>query len=562
MASGRIDNRAELCRALQISLVEQESISDSRLLEIAYATWGENAPIRIYGDWFLAGWHPEQQRLFLARDHFGNTSFFYISTPQLFAFATSRQPLLALAPKIDLDELYLAQLLISWPACQGERTIHSPIKRLPPAHCLTLTPQSMTVRCYWRLEETPVLRLQRREEYLEGFIDVFDESVRCRLRTDFATDPPQRLGCTLSGGLDSGAVAVTAAAMLAPQGRRLSTYTSIPISSPACYVGTRFGDEFPLAQFVANYAKTIDLQPIDAADCSPITGIRQMLAILREPSHAACNFFWMLDLFRTAYDQGCRVLLTGQWGNAGFSWEGNIISQPLWYQLKRLGLESMMKMHIKQLAPQLLLSTWRRLNGGKNAGPRMTAVHPDFARRIKLFEQRMIDPAERMPHNGLEGRFCFLLPGRANVGCLYAALHQAIGVEARDPTADARLLAYTVSVPDWVFTDPTTGMDRWLARNAMVGRLPDEVRLNKQRGRQAGDLVPRLRACGAEVEQALGELASGPAAEYLDVSYMKDVWRKVQSEDTAEAFRLAVTVLTRGIMCGLFVNGFYDGTYR
>jgi asparagine synthase (glutamine-hydrolysing) len=92
----------------------------------------------------------------------------------------------------------------------------------------------------------------------------------------------------------------------------------------------------------------------------------------------------------------------------------------------------------------------------------------------------------------------------------------------------------------------------------MQDRLPDEVRLNRRRGRQAGDLVPRLRACASEVEVALDELGRGPAAIYVDVPYMREVWQMIQTQDTPEAFHKTVTVLTRGIMAGLFVNQFCE----
>ena len=104
--------------------------------------------------------------------------------------------------------------------------------------------------------------------------------------------------------------------------------------------------------------------------------------------------------------------------------------------------------------------------------------------------------------------------------------------------------------------DPVTGLDRWLIRAAMKDRLPDEVRLNRRRGRQAADLVPRLRACAAEVEAALDELQRGPAAAYIDVTYVREVWQLIQTQDTPEASNKAISILTRGIMAGLFVNEF------
>jgi asparagine synthase (glutamine-hydrolysing) len=110
--------------------------------------------------------------------------------------------------------------------------------------------------------------------------------------------------------------------------------------------------------------------------------------------------------------------------------------------------------------------------------------------------------------------------------------------------------------------DPETGLDRWLIREAMKDRLPDEVRLNRRRGRQAGDLVPRLRACAAEVELALQQIAEGPAAEYVDAAYMRTVWKMIQTDDTSAAYQKSVTVLTRGVMAGLFVNQFAESKSR
>jgi asparagine synthase (glutamine-hydrolysing) len=82
------------------------------------------------------------------------------------------------------------------------------------------------------------------------------------------------------------------------------------------------------------------------------------------------------------------------------------------------------------------------------------------------------------------------------------------------------------------------------------------VRLNRRRGRQAADLVPRLRTSADEVERALTEIENGPGAEYVSVPAMRAVWRRVGAEDSPHTLKLAVTVLTRGIMAGLFVNGF------
>jgi asparagine synthase (glutamine-hydrolysing) len=298
----------------------------------------------------------------------------------------------------------------------------------------------------------------------------------------------------------------------------------------------------------------VDLQPVSAAEISPLQSMRRMLQISGDPQHAAGNFYWILALLQNAQEQGCRVLLTGQVGNAGMSWSGEMSSRPLIWQLRSLGWRAWIERRLKDALPDRLRRDLRYYRQKYTAWYRSSAIHPDFARRLDIPALRRADPREVPLHNALEHRCNILKPGRSHVGALWAETGAAFGLEVRDPSADARLLAFTFSVPDWVFFDPHSGLDRWLIRQAMQGRLPDEVRLNRRRGRQAGDLVPRLRACAVEVETALDELERGPAAAYLDVTYMRQAWQMIQTQDTPEAFRKAVTVLARGIMAGLFVN--------
>lgn len=135
------------------------------------------------------------------------------------------------------------------------------------------------------------------------------------------------------------------------------------------------------------------------------------------------------------------------------------------------------------------------------------------------------------------------------------------GVDIRDPTADVRVLEFCYSVPDRVFMCPETGLDRWLIREAMRGRLSDVVRLNTRRGRQAADLVPRLRACSDEVSESLDHVsrtaASASASGIIDIDCLREAWSKVLTEDTVEARRLAVSVLTRGLMGALSIDSLY-----
>jgi asparagine synthase (glutamine-hydrolysing) len=199
----------------------------------------------------------------------------------------------------------------------------------------------------------------------------------------------------------------------------------------------------------------------------------------------------------------------------------------------------------------VLVARWRRTLDPR--WYRLTAIRPEFGERLQLLERRLEDPGES-PRSPLDERLRMLKPGRSLNGAIGAALGASHRLEMRDPTGDVRLISYMLSVPDDVFIDPRTSTDRWVIREAMRGRLPDEVRLNRRLGVQAADVVPRLRATAEEVEATLDELSGGRAADYLDVPYMRETWKLVQRDDTPESFRKAGNVLLRGIMAGLCVN--------
>jgi asparagine synthase (glutamine-hydrolysing) len=341
---------------------------------------------------------------------------------------------------------------------------------------------------------------------------------------------------------------------LGERGERLTAYTAVPIADTQAYTGQAFGDEYPLARATADAAGMIDLRRIDAAAVSPIAAIREVLEITLQPEHAAGNLFWLLDLYRTAAREGASMILTGQMGNAGISWTGSRDAWPLRQRVAREGVSRFLRRQVYQALPASLEKAYRNLRRPRSFPD--LAIAPDFAGRIELSRLKATDPANRPYARDRASRLSVLRPGASNIGGTHAQLGAAAGIEVTDPTADPRLLEFCLSTPDAIFVDPASGTNRWLIREAMRGRLPDAVRCNHKLGHQAADLVPRLRFHADEVTEALDEVGRGPGAAYLDMARLAAVWQRVQVEDTPDVSRLAFTVLTRGIMAGLFVNAF------
>ena len=367
------------------------------------------------------------------------------------------------------------------------------------------------------------------------------------------------VGVTLSGGLDSGSVTALAARALHQQGKRLPAFTSVPIYDVSNTVSAmRFGDETKFAQETASFHPNIDHYLLDSATISPIEGVRRILAIRNEPGHAGANFYWIADMLQTAKEQGVGTLLTGQGGNATISWTG---APDLITPLARFNHHGW-KAGIKQFLPLFIIRAirHRRLlaNNWVNS-----AIQPEFASRLNLAERLSaaigtdISLPESYRHPR-DMRYDIIKPGHSIMGTIWAEIGAGFGMEVRDPTIDKRVLSYTIAVPDAFFL-AADGGDRQLIRAAMRGLLPDKVRLNPKRGRQAADLGQRLANSGDEVERVLAEVSRSGATSYIDLGKLEAAWQTIQNETSLQSTNKGVTILLRGLNSAMFFLKNEDG---
>ncbi|MBS4059501.1 MAG: asparagine synthetase B, partial [Bacteroidetes bacterium] len=523
----RIDNRQDLFSALSIPYHERNEMPDSELILRTYRKWGVDCPDHLIGDWSFAVWDEARKQLFLARDHRGVTALYYYLNHRIFAFASSIKALLVLPGiKLQINELYLAQKLVSWPPDPPENTIYEGIKRLPDAHSMLITSERVKIWRYWFMENIPELHLKSEQEYIEGFLEHYREAVRCRLRS-------YRPVCAhLSSGLDSGSVVALAAEELRNQGKRLQAYTSVPAFDINYQLPQNwYGDEWPLANMTAAHCGNVDLQAIAAKDLTPIQAIQHSLEIHHEPLHAASNVYWMLQVLESAKAKGFGALLTGQGGNGTVSWGGWLGSISLFTLIRQRNLKQIIKYKIlAPVVPASVFAYYQMFRSRRNEEPwsDYSAISPAFARRINLLEQMQLsghDPTFSIfSRSALEARFKLLTPGKSTWEALSAEQGAAYDLEVRDPTIDRRLIEYCLGIPD-KFYITSHDSNRLIIRQAMAGYLPKEVRVNKRRGIQAADIGYRLLANAQDMEMHLGVLRNSAQAQtYLDLEKMDTVW--------------------------------------
>jgi asparagine synthase (glutamine-hydrolysing) len=554
-AEARIDNREELCNQLGIDTTDRVSLPDGDLLLSAYLEWGKATPDRVLGDWSFAAWHAREKRIFLARDHHGNTSLYFYRDTNLFAFASSINALLSL-PEIPkrLNELRLAQVLTSWPG-DGTQSMYEQIQILPPAHTLEITPEECTKNRYWFLENTPELRLANASEYAEGLRAVLTEAVHCRLRSH------RPVGATLSGGLDSTSVSVLAAQELKTRGERLLTFSAIPnFNVTQNNSQRRFGDETPYIQSTAAFVENIDPHFLRSEDIPPLAGLLLALNVHHAPTHAASNSYWIADILEHARRDGLGTLLTGQGGNGTISWQGQpwlppglAKNNPTYWTLKiKNGL-------LLPRIPSALLFRRERQIANRRRWEH-SAILPSFANRIQLSQKRFADEASRgelgfqIRTDAHRMRFAVTQPGRSRGGQLWAEWGAAFGLEVRDPTLDKRVMSYCISVPNQAFTGPGN-LDRYLLRQAMRGVLPPDILNNQRRGLQAADLASRIQADAQNTRAALEELAAARLPrEYINIPILESTFQQcLERQDSQYVYNSSVAILLRGLMVGFFL---------
>ncbi len=538
--SARLDARSELCDALALTPDERRHASDVELVRRACLRWGADAPAHLLGDWAFAAWDPAGQHLFLARDPQGVGTLYVFVDQRLAAFASTLDALLVVPgiPK-RLDERYLGYVLAGWPP--PEATCYADIIRLPVGSSLSVTSTAARQRQYCDLRDVQPLRLASDGEYLEACREILVRAVADRLETSRST------AVALSGGLDSGAVALTASEIgHGGLERHLSAIGHVP-QFPNVELAGQTANEGPFIAATASAAGVSSVTYLDSARVTPLAGLYQALAILGAPTPAAANQFWLLDLLATARDQGHVTLLTGQLGNLTISWGG---------MPEAIGWRTLWRRRSRRAAAVALLPErwrtqlhrWREASNGRDRW-RHAAIGPELAARMTAETRESLSAQSR--ETSLERRIRKLRTSKGE----FAEAGVALGVRVCDPTADLRLVRFCLSLPDSQFVGPAE-QRRWLARRLLVGRLPAEVVWNTRRGRQAADLPLRLVASAAEVEAALALCEASPlAAAYLNLPFLRQTWRGIQQQTDAAAQRPAVGALARGMMVGLFLAG-------
>ena len=198
--NGEIYNHRELRNTLQgLGHCFRTDHADTEVLVHGYEQWGDRVVDRLRGMFAFGVLDLRHDRVFLARDRFGEKPLYYAADPSGIAFASE---LKALCELQELDRTVSSAALVDYLShglVPAPRTIYRDVKKLRAAERMTFDlarPERGRSEIYWTPTYEPDSE-RPPSEWAERFEAELSEAIRLRMISDVP------LGTFLSGGLDS-----------------------------------------------------------------------------------------------------------------------------------------------------------------------------------------------------------------------------------------------------------------------------------------------------------------------------------------------------------------------
>jgi asparagine synthase (glutamine-hydrolysing) len=494
--NGEIYNYLELREELRARGSSFQTQSDTEVILAAYAIFGHDCLAKLRGMFAFAIYDSKTGTVFLARDRFGIKPLYYVETAHGFAAASEIKQLLTLdgvSRRINPRRAYdfLAGGLLN----HSNDTMFADVVQLGAGEWLELAAKRGTKTERWyRLPEPGSIQVGHREA-ADRFSTLLQDSVRLHLRADV------EVGSCLSGGLDSSALVMLMSEQLQALGRgeNLNTVT-------ARFEGTEV-DETRYADLVANAAKA----QMHAARPHPDDVLEEAARIVwhQDEPYGSTSIHAQWHVFAAAHGQGLKVMLDGQGADeilAGYHGAYDIryaelirkwrIFAAIVFAARRSqwfgrSFASQMAAGALQLAgtsPAILRRPLAAAAGMLGRSTIMGIASEPWLRPENFGLNRPLNVwTEAMAEAGLPpaddlGTLCYSLIQNGNVRML---LHwedrnsMAHSVEARVPFLDHPLVEFAIGIGgEHKLVD---GWTKWILRDAMKGRLPEPVRMRKDK---------------------------------------------------------------------------------
>lgn len=567
-ADARIDNRDELAGKLGISVGDLAELPDCALILRAYEAWGNACVDHLIGDFAFAIWDAQKRQLFCARDHMGIRPFYYFQDARCCLLASDPMAILeADGVPWEVNEVALADGLVGSNGADDSATVFAGIKRLPPAHTLTIDKNGIQSRRYWTPDLSREIRFERDEEYVEAYLEHLSRAVQDRIRSSYP------VASLLSGGIDSPILACLAARHLKATRRPALTSMSWVLAE---------GDDWPvncerhLVNEILAHEKHIDGQFIESNSQSGAAAmVRARKLTGGFPIGGAAH---LLESLERAQSANARILIDGFGGDQCATSQGygdleDLIHTGRWHTWLRQGhaqakykKTSYVRLLASSFGKGLLPSLVDRLKVDPAANGRgnemlndFAVVSPDLAKRIDL-RQRMQDSPRfssrrfRRVRDQQWYKLSRLEPQRASESL--TPLLAPFRMKMVYPMLDKRLIEFCLALPP---EQHRNGWGRHLVRRAGKGIIPETLRIRDDKTGGSPPDAFRLVANDCDNQLALiDEWDADAVGKYVDIDKLR---RRLTEMSQALAHGRTrgkgTGAAMQGLKLGQFLNGFF-----
>lgn len=303
VCNGEIYNYRDIRLELQSQGHRFRTKTDTEVMVHAYEQWDiEGLLDRLRGMFAFALWDSKAQALLLARDRMGIKPLYYAEHGGRFYFGSEIRGILLhseMPKEVDLQALdeFMVIGFTSTP-----RTLFKGIKKLPPAHYLTIKNQQISIKKYWEISYNTFPE-RSKKELVEEFRENLSECVKMHLMSDVP------LGALLSGGIDS----ITNVALI-------QRFVRNPVQTITLSFEAKSYDE---AEKAAKAAAALGTDHHTVVFRNDTLDEYPRLLYYREEPVADATFTTLYYLFQACHQHGLTVVLTGEGADellGGYSW--------------------------------------------------------------------------------------------------------------------------------------------------------------------------------------------------------------------------------------------------
>jgi len=443
--------------------------SDTEVLLRAYQHWGEEVVNLLRGMFAFAIWDAPNQRLFIARDRFGEKPLFLCQNRHGLFFASEIKALLCVPGCQEGVDINAVSDYLAYRYVPGPKTLFAGIRKLMPGTAAVWENGTLREWRYWTSPDRIALLSERNDgDTVQDFLSHLDEAVEMQMVSDVP------FGAFLSGGLDSSMI-------VALMRRHCSEVKTFSVGFDA-----DDNSELPYAATVARAFGTSHQEIVvsyrDIVDYLPkLVGFRD--APVSEPSDIAIHRM-ALEAARSV-----KMVLTGEGSD-------EILGGYPKHVFERFvqGYQSLPKALRKQLIAPLVQALPFGFRRAKTAVANLNIANrrERYVRWFGALDRNQREQLSELHHNDMVHSDLPPFNAAANNSALRSILYfdqtswlpdnllergdrmtMAASIEARVPFLDHKLAAFVSSLPDkFRIRGMTT---KWILREAGKQILPAAI---------------------------------------------------------------------------------------